>query len=73
MIRGIITRRKVKKLMEERKKNGGNKIQKKFKFNDGLDLQSIQKHTTSNSVLQSISQRSNKLIRSSSFHEKHRK
>ena len=55
-IRGIITRRKVKKLMDERKKDGGSKIPKDFKFiNHGLDLQSIQKHTTSNSVLQSIS------------------
>ena len=38
-IRGIITRRKVKKLMDERKKDGGNKIPKDFKFiNHGLDL-----------------------------------
>lgn len=37
-VRGIIARRKVKKLMEERKRDGGNKIPKKFKFNDGLDL-----------------------------------
>ena len=32
--------------MDERKKDGGNKIPKDFKFiNAGLDLQSIQKQT----------------------------
>ena len=69
-----MARRKVKKLLDEQRKKGGSAIPKDFKIvNHGFDLQSIQKHTTSNSVLQSISQRSNQPVRSSSFHEKRRK
>ena len=66
----------MKKLLEEHRKKNGSKlpIPKDFKIvNEGFDLQSMQKHTTSNSVLQSISQRSNQPVRSSSFHEKRRK
>ena len=72
-VRGIRDRKRVQKLLEEHRKKGGTQVPKGFKIvNHGLDLQSIQKHTASNSVLQSISQRSNRPPRSSSFRDKHR-
>lgn len=69
-VRGFRARKRVAKLLQaHRKKNGSDLL---LKSNLGRDISSsIQKHTASNSVLQSISQRSTEQqARPASFREK---